>query len=452
MRSFHFAAFAALASLAGTACDGDVQVEASSSNTAAGGSGASGGSGGAAGSGAGGALPSTTTGTAGTGDTGPDIGKPSDMYPAAHPDLPKVAHYGGPVLAAPKVQPIYFSNDLDGFTDKLTDFTNKVGLTQYWKAVTEEYGVGPLTGLPPVKVAEAATGTITDADIQAWLADKLNSNSPEFAVPDDNTLYAIFYPPGLTISEQGSKSCSDFGGYHSNLQLDANHQYLEVPYAVMPRCPSFGGLQGIDAVTGTASHEYIEAATDPLPMTSPAYALTDDAHIYWVRALGGGETADLCAQDPDSFTTFDELPYVVQRSWSNKAAAEGHDPCVPQHAGDVYFNAAPVMNDTIVFGIGGFQTNVKGVKIAEGESKTIDVALFSDAPSDLINVKAYDYSALIGGQPRLSFNLDADKGLNGQTLHLEITVDSASKNNTELFLLISSIGDQQNWWVGVVGQ
>ena len=80
-------------------------------------------------------------------------------------------------------------------------------------------------------------------------------------------------------------------------------------------------------------------------MTSPAYPLTDDAHIYWVRALGGGETSDLCAQDPESFTEFDELPYVVQRSWSNKAASAGHDPCVPQLQGDVYFNAAPVMND-----------------------------------------------------------------------------------------------------------
>lgn len=460
MQSLHRVALAALASfasLAAAACDGSVQDESTSSHTAgaagdAGGTAGTGGAGATGGAAGTGGSPTTGSGTGGTGTPPPDIGMPSDMYPASHPSPPKVQDYGGPVLAAPKVQPIFFANDTPGMTGPLTDFVNKVGATQYWAAVASEYGVGPLAAQPAVMLSESITGTITDGDIQAWLSGKLNADDPAFAPPDENIIYAIFYPAGVKITEQGATSCSDFGGYHSNVQLDANHQSMEVAYAVMPRCSNFAGLFGVDAITATASHELIEGVTDPYPMTSPAYALTDTAHVYWVRALGGGEVGDMCTQDPEAFTKFDELPYAVQRSWSNKAAAAGHDPCVPQPPGDVYFNAVPVMNDTVVYGGGGFQANVKGVKIAELESKTIDVALFSDGPSDLIHVKALDYASIVGGQPRLSFSFDADQGLNGQRLHLTITVDSASNSKSELFFLVSEVNGQQNLWVGVVGQ
>src|SRR5204863_109487 len=85
------------------------------------------------------------------------------------------------------------------------------------------------------------------------------------AGPDDETLIALFYPSGLTITEAGGgfagESCVTFGGYHSDLTLDAAHGGKHVAYAVLPRCPTFGDLVGIDAVTGAASHEFIEAAT-----------------------------------------------------------------------------------------------------------------------------------------------------------------------------------------------
>ena len=220
-------------------------------------------------------------------------------------------------------------------------------------------------------------------------------------------------------------------------------------YALIPRCSSqtFPGLQEVTIAT---SHELLEASTDPHPQSRPAFNTTDDANAIWQLAPGG-ELGDMCEVVRAAYQPL-VGQFMAQRMWSNASAAAGHDPCVPQPPTDVYFNAAPVMNDTIVFGGGGFQANVKGVKIAEGASKTIDVEIFSDAPTDPITVKAHDYSQLIGGTPHLSFDLDANEGKNGQTLHLTITVDTASKNKSELFLLTSDYSGQQNWWVGVVGQ
>src|SRR5262249_42285690 len=143
------------------------------------------------------------------------------------------------------------------------------------------------------------------------------------------------------------KSCESFGGYHDSITLDEAHGARDVAYAVVPRCPSFGHLHGVDALTAAESHELIEAATDPYPMTNPAFLEPDQAHLSWLLALGGGEVGDMCAQSPGAFTKFAELPYVVKRSWSNTAAMNSHDPCVPAPPDEVYFNSVPELGDSV---------------------------------------------------------------------------------------------------------
>src|SRR5262249_54637153 len=154
--------------------------------------------------------------------------------------------------------------------------------------------------------------TIDDSDIQSWLAGKLNADDPAFPAADENTLIALYYPDGVTISLQGSQSCSTFGGYHNNITLDGAHGNRHVAYSVLPHCNGFAGMNELDTATSSASHEYIEATTDPYPNNppdgDPAYAQTDNAHLFWLFALGGGETGDMCAQQGSSFVVFPELP------------------------------------------------------------------------------------------------------------------------------------------------
>lgn len=414
-----------------TACSSDVETTP--------GDGGSGGSGVATGTGS--VTHASVTHTAASTSTG--IGEPSTTFPAPHDAPPSVVNLGGGVLTTPRIVPIMFASDDPTYRQAITDFTAQIGASDYWHAVTSEYAVGPAVSATPVVVDETIPSVIDDDDVANWIAEKLDNNDPAFPQPDGESIYAIFYPPGVTITLQGDQSCQSFGGYHNDTQLNSGQH---IAYAVMPRCGSFGPIQGIDAVTGVASHEYIEAATDPYPNSAPAYGQTDNAHLYWVFALGGGEVGDMCAQFNDVFTTYPGFNFTAQRSWSNASIAAGHDPCVPVPTGETYFAAVPKLPDSIQLG-GGF--NFKGIKIAEGETKTIDVNLFSDGPTRPFNVNAFD--GFGGGGGSLDLELDESQGQNGQTLHLTITVNQASQFKTEVFYLSSELDGRQNLWLGAVG-
>src|SRR5258707_869832 len=93
----------------------------------------------------------------------------------------------------------------------IIDFTAAVGGSDYWAAVATEYGVGPAVSATPIILDETIPFQIDDNDVQNWIAQKLNSNDPLFPQPDGNSIYAIFYPPGVSISLQGDQSCQSFG-------------------------------------------------------------------------------------------------------------------------------------------------------------------------------------------------------------------------------------------------
>jgi hypothetical protein len=426
--------------------------------------------------------------------TGDDAGGAADVveagtaaYPAFVPtDIPQVANLkGGPVLSLPKVYPIYFASDDPTFTAQITDFLSKVGATTYWNTVASEYGVGSLVAEAPIQLtaADNPPAVYYDAQIRTWLTEKLSGDdagATGFPTPDENTLFAFFFPSGVTITEQplpsvdagtedagvdpSEASCTAFGGYHNTFRL-ANG--VSVSYAVVPRCSSFDGFTGVDAVTAAASHELLEGVTDPY---ITAFSSTDVAHRYWATLVGGGgEIGDMCAQTLSSFTHFPELPaYLVQRCWSNKTALTGGDPCVPIPTGDVYFNSIPVMPDVLEVvsgrGDGGpgpdggptaFAT--KGVKIAVGASKTIELDLFSNVPtSGDWTVTAYDLDTLAQQTPQLlQFSFDKSHGHNGDKLQMTIKVLAAGPHNTEPFIISSMIGNTetspQNIWAGIVG-
>lgn len=361
-------------------------------------------------------------------------------------------------MSAPVIYPVYFANDDPLVTAKITEFMNgigtfTVGSETYWSAVTAEYGVGPLTAGAPIQVTDVIPSAIDDASIQSWLAAKFNTDDPAFPVPDANTLIVLYFPANVTITLQGSASCSTFGGYHQEIQLDAAHQNQTVAYAVLPRC----GTDPFDpntGVTGAASHEIIEAATDPTPNLDPAYATVDDLHRAWGRVLGGGETADLCAQDPNSFVKFPGFDFAVQRSWSNVAAAASHDPCVPVTAtSGSYFNSVPVLDDLTVTGQGGNMFTVKAVQIPVGTSKDIDVQLFSDGPtSGPWTIEAHDSAEFLGGTSVLSFAFDKTSGQNGDVIKMTVTMTGTPQRSTESFLLVSRLGGEVNFWVGSIAK
>jgi hypothetical protein len=384
---------------------------------------------------------------------------PSTVYPAPHPAPPQANDFGaGQVLAAPIIVPIFFANEDPTRRAQLEDFEGKLGASQFWAASATEYGVGSITRSAPVTLAETATGTIDDTEIQAWLQGKLDSDDPAFPkMPYGDVIFVIHYPAEVTLTFTDwtgnlSTSCLEFGAYHSSVALDGAHDDVQVAYAAMPVCDPFGPLQGIDAATAPESHELIEAATDPRPAAGAAYASIDPLHLFWEKFLGGGEVGDMCTRLPGVFTTFPDLPYAVQRSWSNQQALAGHDPCVPALAGEVYFNAAAVLKDNVITSVFGQKVYVKGVKIPVGQTRTFALDLFSDGDTGgAFGVDVEDAGWMLGDSSDLSISLDRYEGVNGERLHVTVTVNAPGQDGSALLLITSTLGATQNYWLAIVG-
>ena len=391
-----------------------------------------------------------------------DNGAPSSVYPAPHPPMPEVVNAaGGKTLATPKVMLLVFP----GYehTAALETFAQGLGATPYWKAATEEYGVGAIAyaGIKEL-TGETAPAKITDNEVQAYITDKLESGA--LGTPDPSTIYAILYPQTTTITSSGGglgggSSCSSFGGYHADTKVTVAGKTNLYPFAVLPTCAGFGNMKGIDEVTGAFSHELVEAATDPYPTTDngqhSAYSQVDLDHFIWILA-GGTETSDLCAQNGDAFVQLPGFPFTVQRSWSNVSAKAGHDPCVPVTT-QPYFQSAPVLDEDVTLPLpaqfGGQDVPTKGVVVPVGQSKTIEVDLYSDGPtSGPWTVEAEDAFARLGGGKTLDLSWDRTQGVNGEKLHLtvKVTGSSAIVPGAHAFVITSRLGSRKVTWPGLV--
>ncbi|MEO8875103.1 MAG: hypothetical protein ABI461_05905, partial [Polyangiaceae bacterium] len=254
---------------------------------------------------------------------------------------------------------------------------------------------------------------------------------------DPNAIYSVFFPQNVHIKMAGGTSCAQFGGYHHAVKVSG----VAVAYAVIPTCPGFDGRENADAITAPASHEFVEAATDPFPPGDFAYAQIDQAHaVYGVAP--GTELADMCSYDSDAFYKPAGLDFLVQRIWSNAAALSGGDPCAPIPAGHVYYGAIPDFVDDVTIHATSFSQSLtgttKGVRVPLGQSAQVAIDLFSTAAMDApFTVKVVDAPTFFGtGSAELQIVLDSDNGNNGDVLHATITrLKNGASNGTELVVV-----------------
>jgi hypothetical protein len=272
----------------------------------------------------------------------------------------------------------------------------------------------------------------------------------------------LFLPAGTTLTQQDGTqtltSCTDFGGYHKSVAVGPNG--ASVVYAVVPRCADAGALSGLEAVTGPASHELAEAVTDPLAgSTRPsdaAYQRVDDAHVIWSLVLGGGEIGDLCAAFQDAYVHPSEpelTGYLVQRVWSNRAASEGRDPCVPAPPSTTtpdYVNAVPVLQPVLV-DVGGRTFSTLGLPVRVGASVDLELDLFGNAPpgGPAWQVEAIAPSAPDGGAPELTFSPPSVTGSNGSRLKMTVRRPHNDGASLHPFLLVSHLGSRRTVWIGL---
>jgi hypothetical protein len=298
---------------------------------------------------------------------------------AAHGKVPVVANFGGPVLRSPLVVTFTFQNTANA--SALQAFGATIGSTSWFGQTLHDYTTTTATPVGvAAPIAANADATYVDdgfggdvdaggggTDLNAFINQSIaNAVAAQTIPPPDGTaVYMFYFPSTTTISAFGAQSCQAFGGYHFN-QVYSDGT-TPIYYAILPDCYA-GTPYELQGVTVDASHELIEAASDPAPNTGWSLDTTsypeggttpteyrDDP---WLT-LGYGEIADNCVGSEwqlDGGT-------VVQRIWSTSAAAGGHDPCVPVPAGETYFNASPD----------------KAIYVASvGDTFTIDVTAFTD--------------------------------------------------------------------------
>jgi hypothetical protein len=355
-----------------------------------------------------------------------------------------VQSYGGTTLHHPTFISVTYPGDT--LADELADFTASVGCTDYWQAITADYGVGEAVAGPPVALTETAPTTIDDTAIAAWLVQKIDSSDPQFPRPATDTLYALWYPESTTITLQGATSCQDFGGYHNGTQLADG---TPVSYAVMPRCPQQGGGTVVDGLTTAASHEFIEGCTDPQPFTAPAYLAPDGNHQGWLFA-SASEVGDLCEFDQSAFYQPSGFPWYVQKIFSNRAAWAGTNPCVPADTPDYFYGAAEVPDVASLDLVGtGTPIPVAVVNVPVGTSVTVPVLLVGSSDITSMQVQAFDLNQLLGQPTVLTLSLSASTGAPGQTLQLTITKDGAESGGSGGFAILTQSGQTETFSVGV---
>jgi hypothetical protein len=351
--------------------------------------------------------------------------------PPIVPSFPTVRTRGGPVIANPRVVPIVFAGDQA--KDKIDTFTKKMAGSEYWTSVATEYGIGMLSAGDVLELAETPPASILAANLERWLIAKLTGDTPELGAPDANTLYAVYFPSSTKITESNGDSCVAFDAYHGEILAGDG---TRVGYAVVSEC----GL--LDELTVATSHEIFEWATDPLPRSRPAWSLLDDAHWAWQQMMIG-ELSDLC-----SFLDLDpirpqEIGFMVQRHWSNKASLAGQFPCAPS-GGKPYFQSVPRIEDEslvpdITDVTGSKMIKTKAIRIAPAKSRTVDVLVYSDQPAkQTVDVQASTLAEVNGlpSESGFTFSLNKQRATVGATL--ELTINAPKNSSFDILVMTTS--------------
>ena len=230
---------------------------------------------------------------------------PGLLKRAVGQQAPDLTYRGGVLLTNVKVFTVFWGTGWNeqavaGVPAQINDFfkfiLTSALIHQIAEYNTAEYkiGHGSLIGTATVTTPAPKKST-SDASIQKFLKQEIAKNKA-FPQPDANTLYFVFTPPGIEITQGGGGSCTSFCGYHDSIGEDIF--YAAMPYPNCQGCT--GSLAAFDALTSTSSHELCEAITDPIPGTG------------WYDDYNG-EVGDICAWQTKTIGK-----YTVQLEWSQK--------------------------------------------------------------------------------------------------------------------------------------
>jgi hypothetical protein len=380
-----------------------------------------------------------------------DHGAVSTKYPAFTPATGQIQTGGGPVLAKPVVVTVTWPGDTRA-TD-LETFGDTIGSGAYWTAIASEYGASAAVSgaANHLRLTDPAPASFTDAQLSKFISDNLSAAGTTWPIPTTgDPVYVLYLPSTTEVVLQGQPTCSgDVGGYHDSVNVNGK----PVAYAIIPRC----GNAPLDDSTLTASHEIDEATTDPYPNGAAAYRGFREEDLAWQQFLQNqDEVGDACEFFDDSVLSPGDSvgapAFVVQRQWSNASGQAGHDPCVPEFTGEVYFNTTPLDMEDIQVAVQNSLTTTKGYKIPAGTKRQIPLGFYSEGATAPWTIKAVN-ATLAGGAlgDDITLSIDVTSGQNGQKAYLTVAVKTASPSNSELVTIVSKLGGVTRYMPFLIG-
>jgi len=336
----------------------------------------------------------------------------SGFVPAPH-DLEQVPlQPGGAVFDSPTLVTVTYADD--PARAQLEAFGAFLVSSSWLSAIGPEYGITAASQVN-AELPFAAPAGIDDAELQTdilgWISDGgLPSGD---GGPSDQYIYMVHFPDPDALTVEGQTLCTfSAGGYHSENLADGGRNFA---YAVVGACPE-PGLDGDAAWQIAASHEFIEASTDPTPVSKPAYSISDLSDPWY---LVGGEVGDLCSFTPPVL----ENGYVLTQVWSNQASLAGGAPCVPDNGAPfIDVDAWPAIQN-----------------ITAGESVTVDLTGWSGTAVAAWNL----YAGVYFGSFTPEVALDNPVIDNGGTATVTITAPTNAVRNDYAIIFIGSYNDDQ---------
>ncbi|MHB8420004.1 MAG: hypothetical protein ACYDCL_18170 [Myxococcales bacterium] len=360
------------------------------------------------------------------GDGGSGDGGDAGFLEAAHDAFPQIPYGGGPVLTHPQLVTVTFPGL--AIAAQAKGYDDWVASSAWLAQVGRDYGVG--NGPAPLE-ADLDGGPPPwsgSADIAAFLSASFDGGALPPPSPDGGQLYVLFLPPDAPLSGL----CTAVFGFHAQ----GLYQGLPFAFAIVPDCPAAAtGYPDPEGFELVASHEILEAATNPYPAAAGGgWQLVDPSDPWW--APGFGEVADVC--EGQIWQAPDGGPFA-QRIWSNSQAALGTgSPCLPTPAAP-YFNVSPTPDAPLT--------------IAAGASRTVPITGWSTAAVQPWELFEMAYFGDFDPAP-----IFADAGIdNGETQNVLLSVPAGTPPGSRTQLWIGSYAagasDYTSFWpVAVVSQ
>jgi hypothetical protein len=355
----------------------------------------------------------------------------SARYPAVDPPAPVLVYAGGHFLRHPRVVTITWKGDDDRLVSRLEAFGAWATRGAWWTTVTtglcarEGDCMGTGGEASGVRLDEPFPGNATLADLAARMATLVDQGVlPE---PVDERLFLAYLPRGSTPSGV-TDACASSGtrAVHTTFAWPKGAAIASWPVAFVFRCG-----EEIGELTAAASHEILEAASDP---TLDGFQLERRPRSR-PFTFNGVEAVDLC-----KFVTLDDHRayvdgWLVQRAWSNENARAGRDPCVPHRANDPYVAVVP---------------REPVVTLNRVARRTlIHLTGIADRAVPAWSVAAFELAALRGTRSCFTFEFDRPDATNGSTLLLTIRLVQPACAASPV-LLVSTLGTRSHAWPVVV--